>query len=308
MKKIIKNNLFKLSLFVLKIRNNIFKLFKKCDKSITIVSSKKYKNKIKEDINLEYHLLKMGVNTSIKEWDAEIDDNIIIRSVYGYQNSIIEFRLFLENINKIIINNKKVLLDNIDKQKQYELFCNNNIDHINTKFVNNIDELNNLIIDNKLVIKPIISASGDNTFLINNRDDIKNVLNIYKSQNISNVMVQPFIEEIKNGELSIIVIDKKVRYAILRYPGIFTSECFVKYISIDSLEDSVFSIANKIINLDIFKDNVFMRIDLIKIIDSYKILELELLDPQLFIETLPNKVMRNNMYDILSNSIIKHIN
>ena len=91
MKKI-KNIIYKLRLKLLLFRNFLYRKLNKYDKRIIIASSNKYVNKVKEDINLCYYLLKNGIYSEIKDWkNISNDENIIIRSVWGYQNEIDDF-------------------------------------------------------------------------------------------------------------------------------------------------------------------------------------------------------------------------
>ena len=274
MKKI-KNIIYKLRLKLLLFRNFLYRKLNKYDKRIIIASSNKYVNKVKEDINLCYYLLKNGIYSEIKDWkNISDDENIIIRSVWGYQNEIDEFNKFLSNRKGITINSVDILNKNINKKEENELFKKYNISCIDTQFVYDIKDID---IKEKSVLKPIISASGNNTYIVNSNDDIKEDLS-------KGYMVQPYIEEINNGEYSIILFEKELVYGIRRYPGIFTNRQ---------------SIINDINKIDEYNDYVFMRVD---IVDN-KVIEIELLDPQLFIETIPNKNKRIDIYVKLVNII-----
>jgi glutathione synthase/RimK-type ligase-like ATP-grasp enzyme len=287
MKKI-KNIIYKLRLKLLLFRNFLYRKLNKYDKRIIIASSNKYVNRVKEDINLCYYLLKNGIYSEIKDWkNISNDENIIIRSVWGYQNEIDDFNEFLANRKGITINSVDILNKNISKKEQYEIFKKYNISCIDTQFVYDIKDID---IKEKSVIKPIISASGNNTYIVNSNDDIKEDLS-------RGYMVQPYIEEINNGEYSIILFDKELLYGIRRYPGIFTNRQSVEYIS--DIDDNIKSIINDINKIDEYNDYVFMRVD---IVDN-KVIEIELLDPQLFIETIPDKSKRIDIYIKLVNCI-----
>lgn len=303
----IKNILFKISLLIIRLKNNIYRKTHKFTKDITIVSSKKYKNKVKEDLNLEYYLLKNEVNTSIKSWEEKIDNNVIIRSTWGYQNDLENYTTFLNSLNKKVINPKKLIIDNMDKEKQYKLFIKHKLPHIDTTFVKNVKDLEKLDIKEKTVLKPCISASGQNAFLIKNKKELDKAIETYKENNINNIMIQPFIPNIKDGELAIVVIDGKIEYAIVRFPGIFTKAQSLRYIYLEDLDENIIDIVEKIIKIKEYKNNTFMRIDIIKIDDIYKILEIELLDPQLYIETIPDKKERKEVYQKFAKAIKKKL-
>ena len=288
----IRKIVFKLRLKVLLISNSIINLINKGIK-INVVSAKKYKNNRKEDLLLQKYLLKAGYKSKVVAWeDNEPADIHIIRSVWGYHHNTESFIKFLDN--KKTINDREIIKDNINKKKQYELLKNNNIPVINTKFLNNINELD--YTNEKLVIKPIVSAAGDNTYKIINKDDLQKV------KDLNNIMIQPFIENIKNGEISIIVINKKIKYGIKRFPGIFTNYQKEKYLPLEVIDNEIIEIVNKIIAIKEYEDVIIMRIDLVKE-DKYKVLETELTDPDLFIETIPQKSLREDIYKEIIKSI-----
>ena len=62
MKQKIKNILFKLKLKLFKRKIDKYKQSHKFNKKIALISSKKYKNNIKEDLYLQYALLKQKID------------------------------------------------------------------------------------------------------------------------------------------------------------------------------------------------------------------------------------------------------
>lgn len=283
----LQKKIYKLRIKLLYLSNNIKYLFAR-GKTINIVSSNKYKNKIKEDLILQKYLLKEGYHTKIISFEDNYQGNDlnIIRSVWGYHHNVERFLKFINN-NKTI-NNKDIIINNINKKKQYQILKENDITVIDTIFLDNIKDYkyNGKI----LVIKPVISASGDNTFIINNVNDLDNV------KELTNIMIQPFISSVTAGEISIIVIDKKIKYGIKRFPGVFTKYKKEEYISINNLDKSIIDTANNIILIKEYKEALFMRIDFIFDNNCYKVMEVELVDPNLFIETINDKKLKKEVY------------
>ena len=178
--------------------------------------------------------------------------------------------------------------NNIDKKKQYQILKENDISTIDTIFLDNIKEYK--YNGEKIVIKPAISASGDNTFIINNVNDLENI------KNLNNIMIQPFIDGVNDGEVSVIVIDKKIKYGIKRFPGVFTKYKKEEYISINDLIKEIINTVNNIILIKEYKEAVFMRIDFILDNNCYKVMEVELVDPNLFIETINDSKLKDEVY------------
>lgn len=283
----LQKKIYKLRIKLLYLSNSIKYLFAR-GKKINIVSSNKYKNKIKEDLILQKYLLKEGYHTKIISFEDNYQGNDlnIIRSVWGYHHNVERFLKFINN-NKTI-NNKDIIINNINKKKQYQILKENDITVIDTIFLDNIKDYkyNGKI----LVIKPVISASGDNTFIISNVNDLDNV------KELTNIMIQPFISSVTAGEISIIVIDKKIKYGIKRFPGVFTKYKKEEYISINNLDKSIIDTANNIILIKEYKEALFMRIDFIFDNNCYKVMEVELVDPNLFIETINDKKLKKEVY------------
>ena len=197
-----------LYLFLYRLKNSFYKLTHKFDKHINILSNKEHKYKSKEDLMLQEALLKNGVKTNIIAYEDNINDNIVIRTIWGFNKDIDTFKNYLNNNTHIILNNKDIILNNINKKNQYDLFVKYNIPHIDTIFVDNLNDINNIDIEEK-VIKPDISESGNNTFLAHNKDK-EHIINHFKDNNINNVMIQPFIDSIKDGEISLILINNNL--------------------------------------------------------------------------------------------------
>lgn len=283
----LRRKIYKLRIKLLYLSNNIKYLFTR-GKKVNIVSSSKYKNKIKEDLILQKYLLKEGYHTKTISFedDYQESDLNIIRSVWGYHHDVERFLKFINN-NKTI-NNKDLIINNIDKKKQYQILKENDITTIDTIFLDNIKEYK--YNSDKIVIKPVISASGDNTFIINNVNDLENV------KNLNNIMIQPFIDGVNDGEISVIVIDKRIKYGIKRFPGVFTKYKKEEYISINNLDKDIIDTVNNIILIKEYKEAVFMRIDFIFDNNCYKVMEVELVDPNLFIETINDSKLKDEVY------------
>lgn len=291
-----KNKVFKLRLKLLYYSNNLKDYFTD-GISINVVSTANYKNKIKDDLMLQKYLLKAGYHSKIVSWDDNVFGDIdIIRSVWGYHHRINEFLNYVSEHNTI--NNKDLIFNNIDKKKQYELLKANDIEPIETKFLNSISEYHYK--GNKVVVKPIVSASGDNTFIIEKPEDL------VKVNNLSNIMIQPYIEGINEGEISVITINRNIKYAIKRYPGVFTEYKKPEYISKFDLDKNITDLVKKVILIEDYKKAVIMRIDFVKDITGYKIMEIELVDPDLFIETIPDKKIKREVYQELVNAVSKY--
>lgn len=293
-----KNKIYKARLNLLKITNQI-KYYIIDGPTVNVVSCNEYKNKRKEDLILQKYLLKAGYKAKISSWEDNEKANVnIIRSVWGYHKKVDDFLNFVNSNNTI--NNKLIISENVDKKKQFGLLKANDIEIIDTQFINHILALNYK--GQKIVVKPTISASGHNTYIIENEKDIEQVLHL------NNIMVQPYIPSINEGEISVIAINRIVKYAIKRYPGVFTEYKKEEYISKINLDKDLVEIVKKILLIEEYKKAVIMRIDFVHTEQGYKVMEVELVDPDLFIETIPDENLKKEVYEDLVHAVDKYLN
>ena len=294
----IRRIIFKIRKRLLYLWNNIVSLFlKNSKKEIYIVSSPKYKNKVKEDLQLQRYFLKNKAYCKIVSYTDNIKNkNCLIRTVWGYHKDFDTFMNFIKNNNTI--NPLDIITSNSDKKKQYKLLEDNNINRIPTTFLEDGSTLKK--VDNKMVIKPVLSASGDNTYLIEKEEDLANIKNLH------NIMIQPYIDNIKDGELSLVIINGKLQYGIMRHPGVFTKYEKETFIAKEKIDNEALNVANSILKIKEYENITYMRIDLVKDKEDYKVLELELIDPDLFIETIPDKQKRKDIYlELISSTLNK---
>lgn len=288
----IRKKIYKLRLNDLKNKNKINNSIHHWEKEINIVSSPKYMNKVKEDLRLQECFLKNKIHCQIISYQDPVkDSNCFIRSVWGYHNNADKFISFVTK-NKTF-NSNEIILHNMDKKKQYELLEKYSIPRIETKFIDSTDELE---IKGIQVVKPVVSASGDHTYIIKDEDDLDQI------GHLENIMVQPFIENIKDGEISVIVINKEIQYGIIRHPGVFTEYEKERFLYKEELDSDLIKLVQKVLLINEYQDAVFMRIDCVKDTE-YKVMELELVDPDLFIETIPEKELRDRIYQKLVDTI-----
>ena len=114
-------------------------------KKIAIVSCDKWVGKLEEDNNLKTALINEGMDARIISWQQPLDekyDLLILKSVWGYQNYYDEFKkwlIYIKNNNISLLNNPDIILNNVMKDIQFGILNNNNIDYIDTIFINQSD-------------------------------------------------------------------------------------------------------------------------------------------------------------------------
>lgn len=259
-----------------------------------LTSEKEYNKNIDDLLLLESLNTKIGVSCSHCIWNDplinwEKFDKIVIRTPWDYSQN---FEQFFEFINKPIIKNKainsiEVINWNINKTYLKNL-VRAGIPVIETEYVKDwnfskILQAINSFDSEKIILKPSISAGGRAVYLLENRKDIREVLK--EIPRVGELMVQPFKEEIFDGEFSAIIIDNKLYHTVIKKPanrGFKVQSHFggtevlysIKPINKEFCENVLNSISDKI---------NYGRIDYIIENGKPKLMELELFEPDLFL-------------------------
>ena len=296
-------------------------------KKVGLVSNDIWMNKISEDKNLKYELIKRGIDADIVSWQSSDIDNynlLVLRSAWGYQNNFKEFKGWLDYLDKNNIkleNNTHMILSNVLKDRQFDILDKNNIKHIDTYFIDNKNfdsEIYNFKNSNiPIVFKPTISGSGENTFLYDSSkrlvlpntlsiEEIKNKLNnfILKNED-SNVMVQPYISSINDGEYSCIFIDGMLTHTMKRYPAVFHSK--KKPTLVEKVPSEIEELARKVESIDEFQNYLYMRVDMVLDKGSAKVMEVELAEPDLLTRYIKDKNLEKNVIKTFAKGIEKRI-
>ena len=296
-------------------------------KKVAIVSCDKWVNRLEEDNNLKNVLIDLGIDASIISWQQPLKvkyDLLILRSVWGYQNFYNEFKewlLYIKNNNIPLVNDVDMVLDNIMKDRQFDILKKNNIDLIDTIFLSQFEFLSENILDilsnNMYVIKPTISGSGDNTYLVNPSIDmtipnivkIEDVMEIYKTildiNSDCKIMIQPFISEINEGEYSCVFIDGELTHTMLRFPNIFHGKKKTHLVSL--VPDNIIELAKKVEKIPEFKNYLYMRVDMVLVDGIPKIMEVELAEPDLLTKYIDNENVKVKVIKTLARKIERRV-
>ena len=306
-----------LKFHLLKLINSIYVFFHKgkLKNSVIIASSSTWSNKLREDFFLKDALNKEGINAKIMPWeelDSLKDETVLIKSTWGFHKKLSTWNKWLDYLekNKItVLNPLNIIKDNFDKEKQFSILDKNKVKHIDTLFIMNDDTSLDKIEEflkkyQTIVLKPAISESGYNTYKVSNKKELEECLPKFKHEKI---LVQPYIKDIDKGEYSLIYIDNKLVNVVLKYNDIFMNSNSVKYIEKEEIPKEVLSLATNTHKISNYKDYLFMRIDIIKNESNYEIMEVELLDPNLYLNYIPDKKQRKEVYQYFAQSIKKRI-
>ena len=292
---------------------------------IYIASSEKHVGKIQEDIYMrnayrdrrfpcEIATLKNIVKIS-KPFDV-----VLLKSIWGYY---LHYQEFLEQISALRKKNVRLINDygfifwNIDKYKYLHELKNLNIVptiFLSFKKTKKVYEIKNIILQaNKtlntdtLVIKPCISESGYLTLKYDKMKDDKVIIILLQQNKQLDFISQPYRPDISTGELSVVVINGILLYGINRFPGIFTKKLNPTYIRFVNLPDVIKKEVGILKTFFLKKFGIFpniCRVDFLKHNIDYELLEVELIDPDLFFRYIPDS-MKEKVTFMIYKSFVK---
>ncbi|KKS45187.1 hypothetical protein A2781_03180 [Candidatus Gottesmanbacteria bacterium RIFCSPHIGHO2_01_FULL_42_27] len=239
-------------------------------------------------------------------WDnPEIDwqkfDVLILRSCWNYHLHIDGFLSWLKKIKKLGIrlwNPYQIVLWNIDKRYLFDLE-KKGIGIIPTKLIkkNAVSTLKKYFSDfncQELIVKPTIGASAYkiNRFLVSEAEirlkDFQQMLTQ------TDCLIQPLMKEIFEGEISMIFLGKKFSHAILKQPR---QDEFRVQIELGGTEELT-NLSPELIKqgqkiIDSIKGNLlYARVDGIIHDGKFMLMELELVEPHLFLDLYPPSALQ----------------
>lgn len=223
-------------------------------------------------------------------------DAVVIRSCWDYYKYASAFQLWLTQLQAWhvpLYNEPTTVMWNMKKTYLRDL-AQYGVKTIPTIWADTILDLSEMMQTRKwdhVVLKPVMGASGYGIHLVSASDSHEKQT-LYESMlQVGQVMIQPVIEEIQNGELSLIFFQDEFHYAIRKTPGagtIFVNSVYGgSYMTTDvddatvKLAQSILNIAHKLTEQDSF---LYARVDGILVDSEFVLMELELIEPGLFMD------------------------
>jgi glutathione synthase/RimK-type ligase-like ATP-grasp enzyme len=216
---------------------------------------------------------------------AEQFDAVVIRSCWDYHLRHEQFIAWLRSLSVAVFNPVDLMIWNSRKTYLMELE-QRGIRIVPTLFPSDalLDEsLFDLLGTDRVVVKPIVSASAHETHLLR-RGESRNV------RDARETMVQPFISEIEEGEWSVIFFDDRHSHTVLKRPakGDFrVQKDFGGNALLHDAPHGVMELARQVVQaLDPLP--LYTRVDIVDTRDRGALLvEVELVEPELFFDLAP---------------------
>ena len=273
-------------------------------KKIGFITSQEHSNLYHDDRHLIEPFRKESIEIEPVIWDTENDFSdlslLIFRSAWDYHFKTEKFKNWLEELEKQdvkILNPLSIIQQNYDKFYLKNL-SEKSLPIIPTAFYENVEglDLKSVLKENnwqKAVIKPAVSMSAYQTFSFDKSNCEILQKDLKKHFEDSKVIIQEFAHEIvEEGEWSLIFFDKHYCTTILKKPkkGDFRVQGELGGTSqVAQPSERVIWQAQKIL-FSFDEPLLYARVDGIIRNGNFQLMELELIDPELFFRVNPKAI------------------
>jgi glutathione synthase/RimK-type ligase-like ATP-grasp enzyme len=274
---------------------------------IAFVTSAAHSDLTPDDHLAVAELKKRGVSVSGAVWnDPAVDwgafDAIILRSTWDYHHNADEFRTWIaarEAGGAPVWNPPAVLRWNMEKTYLRDLE-DAGVPVVPTEWLaqGSRPDLRALLEARgwaEAVVKPVISAAATRTWRVSRESASEIEGQLAESLELGDVMVQPFIPEIQTrGEWSLMFFDGEFSHAVRKMPidGDFRVQTgFGGRSAVEHPSEAVLSAVRKVLEAAP-SPWLYVRVDGIETAAGYVLLELEMLEPSLFLAQNPEAPAR----------------
>ncbi|MFB6456776.1 RimK family alpha-L-glutamate ligase [Chitinophaga sp. Hz27] len=248
-----------------------------------------------EDADLVAFLTRKGLDVVPAIWNDEaVDwgnfDVAVLKSPWDYHNHLTDFSNWLDKLEKLnvkVLNPVEIIKWNSNK-KYLKDFALKGLPIIPSEYLDKgasfDDHFFDLFGTENLVVKPCVSAGAQNTVIVNKSNLKERTAEIDEHLKTADYLVQPFVEEIKNGEWSFLFFNGKYSHCSLKTPkqGDFRVQHYhggsISYPAPNPLH--IEQAGEYIKSLP--QPTLYARVDGVVIDNTFRLMELELIEPYLF--------------------------
>ena len=248
-------------------------------------------------------LQKLGWKVENVPWDKSVDwdafNLVVIRSPWDYQKHLHRFMEVLNTIEKsnaILLNSLELVQWNLNKNYLFELETKGvelvpTLKHASPK-PSDIENAFNRFQTEALIVKPIIGANADDTFLLTREEltdssvkgDLSEITTIFQEREC---LIQPFMQNIVDeGEFSLMYFQGELSHVVLKTAAAgdyrIQEEHGGGVTTIEKPEPALIDSANKVMSA-LSETPLYARVDLVRTRqNSFALMEFELIEPCLY--------------------------
>ncbi len=228
-------------------------------------------------------------------WDAPAEwsafDAVILRSIWDYHLKYARFLAWLHELDRTRVpvhNSTDLVRWNADKSYMLELE-QRGVRITPTRLATAHDHVSLQTIANmtgwqQLVVKPTVASTGYETWLVGTPISAADEARFDAQKSAMNVLVQQFATGVQDGELSMVFLNRAYSHAVLKRAA---SSEFRVHIEHGGTVESVTPTAGQIewaerVLTAVSRSWTYARVDVVNDANGPLLMELELLDPELF--------------------------
>ncbi|MGH7617511.1 MAG: ATP-grasp domain-containing protein [Gemmatimonadaceae bacterium] len=259
-----------------------------------------------DDRGLIPALARLGVEAEPAVWSREREwdefDAVVVRSCWDYHRRAGEFLGWLDRLAAQRIptwNSPEMIWWNADKRYLFDLAARG------------VNTVPTIVIENatpddvvaacaaqdwtRFVVKPAVSASGYETYALSTPVDEASAVLLERATAVGDVLVQPFVEEFgRDGEYSFVFIEGGLSHAAIKRPadGEFRVQAEFGGSATPIDAPSVFAEQAATALAVLPEVPLYARVDGVVLGRTFLLTELELIEPNLFLESVPGATDR----------------
>lgn len=264
-----------------------------------------------EDLQLVKFLSERGFHASWEVWDdPKVNwkqyDVVIVKSTWDYHEKLADFHRWIDQLTSdhvTVINPPEAIKGNSDKQYLLKIQAQG-FPVVPSRLLSKEMDFDLLqyfdtFQTDELVVKPCVSLGAQNVFQLR-----KEEVNTFDTELrgllvTGNYLIQPLIKEMKTeGEWSLIFFNGKYSHSVLKKPlqGDFISNHGTRYLA----EPNAGYIKVAKTFVDRFaSDCLYVRVDGVVTKGYFLLMELELIEPYLYLSFVPDHAAYTSYYEAL---------
>jgi glutathione synthase/RimK-type ligase-like ATP-grasp enzyme len=275
--------------------------------TVAFVTCSRFPNLTDDDLLTAAILRARGITVEPVLWDSEDADwasfdLVVIRSPWDYYTRYEEFLAWLDRIEEAkakLWNPLHIVRWNSDKEYLIDLE-QHGIPIIQTILVPKGTQrsLEGVVKDRgwaRAIVKPTVSAGAYETWVTDPQVASQDQSAFDKILKRSSVMIQPFMHEIVTaGEWSILFFDKQYSHSVLKVPKTGDFRVQPQYGGTPTtppLPPALLEQAQRIVDL-VDSSLLYARVDGLDVGGKFQLMELELIEPALFLKSTPGAEVR----------------
>jgi len=246
-------------------------------------------------------LTALGWQVSTLSWRQSVHDwsdfdVVIIRSTWDYWNDVPAFLDTLEEIDRktLLANRLDLVRWNLAKTYMQDL-QQKGIGIVPTLFTNSLEAdffstYQRRLATDEIVVKPVVGANGEDAFRLSKYDTVERLEGIAACFHNRDCMIQPFMSNIiKEGEYSMFFFAGRYSHAILKVPAEseFRSQEERGAEIRSAVPDEKLLLRARQAMDTLSPSPLYARIDFVRFEDDFLVMELELIEPSLYLRMDP---------------------